>query len=247
MEYGINKSRQLTYILGVKMRSNKGLNVVLVTIIIGLFISGCTQIEATENTIAHHYTEAEKAVLMESYDVAIEEYSLAIKLLVDNNDENSLNVSEGLIKFGIGYCYEKLDKKEEAIEAYMASADDPRSAVLSMTALGKLYFDSQQYDLSKDYLVKTIDYDETAYEAYVNLSAIYSLEEDYDMALSLLSKAIEVDDNRADAFINRGYLFAKLGQEELMKEDIAKLKDLKEPNLDVYLKIYSNTLQEDGN
>lgn len=219
---------------------------ILIMMIIGLLISGCSRIMATEYTISDHYREAEKAVLAEFYELAIEEYSSALVLLTENNGDNTLNISEGLINFNIGYCYDQLDKREEAIRAYTESTDDPRSTVLSMTALGKLYFDSKQYDLSKQYLKRTIDYDASAYEAYVNLSAIYSLEEDYDMALSLLSKAIDVDDKRSDAYINRGYLFAKLGNVALMKEDISTLKELKEPNLDVYLIIYDNTLQEEN-
>lgn len=228
------------------MRPNHSLKVILMLMVISLLACGCTQNTENEFSSSEYYTEAEKLVLMASFEEAIENYSAALKALSETEDDNALNISEGLIYFNIGYCYEQLEDREEALQAYMLSKNDPRSEVLSLTALGKLYFDSKQYEQSKAFLSEAIEKDDSAYEAYVNLSAIFSIEEDYDMALSLLSKAIEVDRKRSEAYVNRGYLFAKLGKETLMKEDIERLKALNEPNLDVYLKIYNDTLREEG-
>ncbi len=208
-----------------------------------ILLAACTRQNMTVS-MSDYYIEAEKAVLTNDYAEALKLYYKMLELYSEEAvDENNV-MTKGLIYFNIGYCYEALGQREEAISAYIEGTKEPRAELITLTALGSLYFQSKDYEISKKYYLEAIEYDENAYEAYVNLSAIYSLEKDYDMALSLLTKAIEVDHNKSDAYINRGYLFAMLGDRTLMEADVSNLKQLKEPNLDVYIKIYEDVLQE---
>lgn len=211
----------------------------------GIFLAGCAQGVAEEKTVTYYYTEGEKAVLVEAYDVALGYYAQALELIETDSKEVDMELSAGIVYFNIGYCYEQSGKYEKALQAYLQSSTYDASAVLAKTALGSVYFDLKKYDKSKKYFEQALDLDEKAYEAYVNLSAIYALEKDTPMALSLLNQAIEVDSSRPDAYLNRGYIFASLGEEALMKKDIKALKEMNFSALDVYIKIFNDTLQED--
>lgn len=211
----------------------------------GIFLAGCAQGAAEEKPLSYYYTEGEKAVLVEAYDVALGHYEQVLELIETDSKEVDMDISAGIVYFNIGYSYEQSGEHEKAIEAFLKASTYDASIVLAKTALGGVYFDLKKYDKSKAYFEEALEIDDKAYEAYVNLSAIYALEEDRPMALSLLTQAIEVDPSRPDAYLNRGYIFATLGEEALMKEDIEALKKMNFSTLDVYIKIFNDTLQEE--
>lgn len=144
----------------------------------------------------------------------------------------------------MGYCYEQLGDLDKALDYYIKSLEDESSKGLALTALGQLYFKQENYELSKSYYERAVQVAGYGYEAYVNLSAIYSLEGDAPTALDHLNQAIEIDRERPDAYLNRAYIFAKLGDEELMKSDIDFLKSMNFSSIDVYIKIFNDTLKE---
>lgn len=209
-----------------------------------LAVQGCGQSQVEEKDFTFYYTEAEKAVLVEAYDSALSYYNQALEVYVDKEGDVTYDLSVGTLYFNMGYCYEQLGHIDDALTFYTKSLEDDRSKGLALTALGQLYFGQKNYELSKNYYERAIEVDGYGYEAYVNLSAIYSLEGDSAMALSLLTEAIEMDSMRPDAYLNRAYLFAQLGNEKLMKEDVELLKSMNFSSLDVYIKIFNDTLKE---
>jgi len=216
---------------------------VLVFIIV-LMVGGCTINKDTPKPLSYYYTEAEKALLTESYEHALENYMKVLTILHNGDEDVDMAMSEGVVYFDIGYSYEQLGHEDKAIEAYMKAAGDPTASTLAKTALGNIYFHQKAYDKSKAYYEEVILEDNNAYEAFVNLSAIYALQEDQAMALSLLTQAIDIDSTRPDALLNRAYLFACIGDEALMNNDIKALKEMNFSSLDVYLKIYDDVLKE---
>lgn len=209
-----------------------------------IFLSGCQKDLGPQKTLAYYYKEGEKAVLLQSYETAIEHYDRALDCAKEPAESLEIDITNGILYFNKGYCYEQLGDTQKAIEMYLLAYEDQSSKVIASTALGSLYFDLEKYEISKTYFEEAIALDERAYEAYVNLSALYSLENDRQMALSLLTQAIEVDHQKPDAYLNRAYLFACMGNEDLMKADIETLKEMKFSSLDVYIKIFNDTLEE---
>jgi tetratricopeptide (TPR) repeat protein len=209
-----------------------------------IFLSGCQKSLDPQKNLAHYYKEGEKAVLSQSYESAIDYYDQALVCINEPVENLEMDITRGILYFSKGYCFEQLGETEKAIELYLLAYEDDSSKVIASIALGSLYFDLEKYKLSKTYFEEAIALDEKAYEAYVNLSALYSLEKDRQMALSLLTQAIEIDEQKPDAYLNRAYLFACMGDEDLMKADIEKLKELKFSSLDVYIKIFNDTLEE---
>ncbi len=213
-------------------------------LIIMLMVGGCSMNKDILKPLSYYYTEAEKALLTESYDRALENYMKVLTILHDGDEDVDMAISEGVVCFDIGYSYEQLGNEDKAIEAYLKAAEDPTASTLSKTALGNIYFHQKAYDKSKSYFEEVISEDDKAYEAFVNLSAIYALQEDQAMALSLLTQAIDIDSTRPDALLNRAYLFACMGDQALMDNDIKALKEMNFSSLDVYLKIYDEVLKE---
>lgn len=209
-----------------------------------LLASGCQDDVAIKGTVESHYTEAEKLVIIQSYKEALLEYSEAMVCLEDDRVEQNNAISKGILLFNMGYCYEQLGEYNQAIQSYLESSDEEDTRLLALIALGSVYFQTQDYAKSKVYYEEAIELDTQAYEAYVNLSAIYSLELDDEKALSLLNEAIAIDASKPDAYVNRAYIFARLGNEASMNEDITILKNMNFVGLDVYMKIFNDTLQE---
>jgi tetratricopeptide (TPR) repeat protein len=221
-------------------------NKAIVSSIVALMLctTGCQNNQLREDDIAVHYIEAEKAVLEASYEEALTRYSAVLECLELPSHQLDGKITRGIVYFNIGYCYEQLGDVSTAIDYYLKSKKEGDAPVLADIALGSIYFQMKEYDVSKEYFQSAINEDVNAYEAYVNLSAIYSLEHDDDQALALLTKAIEIDVTKPDAYLNRAYLFASLGNEDMMNQDIKKLKAMKVNSLDVYVKIFNDTLEE---
>lgn len=209
-----------------------------------LIIQGCGQNQVIQKDFPFYYTEAEKSVLIEAYDSALSYYKQALELYEDKGGNVAYDLSIGILYFNIGYCYEAQGDVEEALAYYSKSLEDKGSKGLALNALGQLHFSQKNYDLSKSYYERALEVKDYAYEAYVNLSAIYSIEEDQSMALALLNEAVLLDNTRPDAYVSRAYLFAQLGDEKLMKEDILVLKNMQFQSLDIYIKIFNDTLKE---
>ncbi|MBN2899581.1 MAG: hypothetical protein JXO44_12475 [Clostridia bacterium] len=209
-----------------------------------LLASGCQTKVAMPDTVESHYMAAEKLVIMASYEEALTQYDAAMVCLQTGDAAQTANVSKGILNFNIGYCYEQIGDYEHAIEYYTASGQDQESAMLARVALGGVYFKMKNYEASKACYEEAIDLEADAYEAYVNLSAVYSLEENDEYALFLLTKAIDIDGDKPDAYVNRAYIYACLGNEKEMNADIQKLRNMNFAGLDVYVKIFNDTLQE---
>lgn len=226
----------------MKINNNKMVIAGMVTLV--LLASGCQMTPAIAEDITTHYKEAEKAVIEKSYQEALNNYNAALKALDESANQSDLTITKGIIYFNIGFCHEQIGELDEAITWYLKSREEHDTVMLADIALGGAYFQMKEYDISQDYYEAAIKQDATAYEAYVNLSAIYAIRENYEEALSLLTKAIEVEPKKVDAYINRAYIFASQGNEVGMNEDIQALKNMKFNSLDVYIKIFNDTLQE---
>jgi len=218
--------------------------VIGLTVVTSLISSGCQNKLSKEMSVWNYYTEGEKAILLASYDMALSYYEDALESVLKAPDPLHPDITAGMIYFNMGYCYDQMGNSEEALTSYLQAYADESSKSLACSALGSLYFQLEKYELSKDYFEEAIVLDAKAYEAYVNLSALYSLGKDRKMALSLLSQAIEINNQKPDAYLNRAYLFACLGDETLMKKDIETLKAMKFSSIDVYIKIFNDTLKE---
>lgn len=229
------------------MKINNKTMVIAGVIALVLLANGCQMTPAIADDITTYYKEAEKAVIGKSYEEALNSYSAALQALDGSASQSDLTITKGIIYFNMGFCHEQLGELDQAIEWYLKSREEPDTVMLADTALGGVYFQMKAYDISINYYEAAIKEDATAYEAYVNLSAIYAIRDNYDEAVSLLTKAIEVDSTKADAYINRAYLFASLSDEARMNEDIQALKKMKFKSLDVYIKIFNDTLQEGRN
>lgn len=216
----------------------------LFVLISTLFIVGCQFQQETEKPFSHYYTEGEKALLIEDYETGLDFYLKGLAIMEDTPEAVDLQVASGILYFNIGYCHEQMNQIEDAVTYYSLAIEDESSEVIAYIALGGLRFRQELYDQSQALFLKAIEIDDKAYEAYVNLSAIYALREDAPMALSLLTKAIHVDKERPDAYLNRAYLFASIGDEDMMKQDIQVLKAMNFSSLDVYIKIFNDTLEK---
>lgn len=91
-----------------------------------------------------------------------------------------------------------------------------------------VYWQMKQYDKAVADMLQAIRLAPDKAEYYEGLAAIYIDQEKYDDALPYINKAIELNPNNGKSYIFRGYIYMKLGRNDLYQADFKRARKLGE-------------------
>lgn len=157
--------------------------------------------------------------------------SLNNQLLKDAEKEET---SEAYLKKG--RIYRRMEKYEEAIEAYTKAIELDPNVSEAYNNRGATYYVMGEYEKAIEDYSQAIKNDPDFSQAYNNRGVVYYERGEYEKAIKDYIKAIELNPNYSRAYSNKGAAHNKLREYEKAIEDCTKAIELN-PNLS---KAYNN-------
>lgn len=142
----------------------------------------------------------------------LEEYKNALTffkkcLLEDNSDYSALH--------NIIYCFDFLDKTEDAIDFLNTYVDTNPYSEIAWHQLGRQYFSIKEYDKAKAAFDFAIISDDTFVGAYLEKGKVLEKQKKYEEAIENYKITLALEDPTSFALLRIGYCYEKLGNNEL--------------------------------
>lgn len=151
----------------------------------------------------------------------------AMNMILANSDPTSVNYSEALYQLALSY--DLLGQRDKAIEIYAEAIEkqtDEESKRNLLFNLGRLYFNSSDYEKAAECFLKVIESDPTDFDATFNTGNSYLQLKNYPEAIQYLEKAIELRPDNASAWNNLGIAAIQSGLREKGEEAFKKAEEL---------------------
>ena len=152
----------------------------------------------------------EKAKVLEKlnrYEEAIENYKITIAI------EDS--TAYALIK--IGYCYERLNEKELALQHYYQAVEEDPALDKGWMRITKFFIAKKDYQKALFYINKAIDIDGDNASYWLLYSTINERLLLLEEAERGYKKTLELGDSELNTWLSRGDILIKLGEHETAK------------------------------
>ncbi|ARF08168.1 TPR repeat protein [Catovirus CTV1] len=134
------------------------------------------------------------------------EYKFALKtyLKLMHCDHESIVNADKLseLNYNIGYCYEKLNNKKDAIK-YFSSSDDQKA----IKYLAKYYYGENRFKKAIEYFEKIIDIDD---ESLFKLARSYYRKSNYNRAISIYQELIKRENVKSNRYNNLAECYSKI-------------------------------------
>ncbi len=169
------------------------------------------------NNSISHYKEGTTKLNIKSYDEAIVEFDIAIKI---NPDSANIYVKRGM-------CYFGLTKNEKAMEDYNTAIKKDEKNVDAHYNLGLVYQAQDMHQKAFDEFAKVIALNPNHYEAFLHRALSCESQGQFASAIYDYSAAIRIHPKIGENFYKRGLLKRdNLKNENDACEDFCKASDL---------------------
>ncbi|EDP71878.1 TPR repeat containing protein [Flavobacteriales bacterium ALC-1] len=129
------------------------------------------------------------------------------------------------------YCYDFLNKNEEAIEYLNGFLDKNPYCEVAWHQLGRQYFTIKEYEKANAAFDFAIISDDTFVGAYIEKGKVLEKLKKYEEAIENYKITLALDDPTSFALLRMGFCYDKLGQEDLAIQFLKKTID-EDPLLD---------------
>ena len=157
-------------------------NIILIVLLMTMCISlsSCDLVNQVQKNEAYYEDLASKYESSKSYDLAIQNYKMA---LTKGGDEYGICLSR------LASLYlNKADYNQAIIYYKKHLANDPQDTY-TLNEIGKIYLKTKKYDLAIQYFKKSVSVDPEYAQAYFNLGNTYALMDKFDIAIFNMEKA----------------------------------------------------------
>ena len=170
-----------------------------------------------------YYKKANIEREMKEYEVAIDDYTKAIKAKPNFADAY---LNRGAVYYDCGVIKQNSGDNHGAIEDYLTALDDYTKGIKikpdyagAYSNRGDIYFKiNRREDAIADYNL-AIKINPQYPVAYNNLGILYGIEGNYLESIKYFSKAIKYDNKLGNAYMNRGLAYLFLGDKQKACED----------------------------
>ncbi|MEW6455196.1 MAG: tetratricopeptide repeat protein [Acidobacteriota bacterium] len=163
--------------------------------------------EKKETPSEKSFKQANEAFQKGDYEKAVNEYREALK-----EDPN-----EPIYYYNLGISYRKMNKNDEAIEAFKKMIEIQPQSFSGLKNLGELYGLKKDFEEASKYFKKAVEISPNDPEAYYNLGACLMNNADYKGALEAFKKSIEVQSDYGASYYQLGLLYVN---QSMMEEAI---------------------------
>jgi tetratricopeptide (TPR) repeat protein len=159
---------------------------------LGAMINYNNVVLVSEKAVERYHCQGYIKYLQKNYTGAIEEYTQAINFQTNRP-------ARATIYFDRALAYEKLGKKQEALEDYGHSTEVNPTYLSGYYSQGKLYAENARFELAIKNFTTAIGLDGENAEAYVMRGRAELKAENYQAALDDFTKAIELNPAQTQA------------------------------------------------
>lgn len=205
---------------------------------------------ASAQNVKFYTGKADESYNKGEYEIAISNYSSALKLDPDNtyayngrglaytynnqldlaiqdfNKAIQLDPNYSIAYVNRGYVFSQHNQLDFAIADYTKAISLDPDYALAYNGRGNVKSSKKQYDLAIQDLTKAITLDPEYPNAFVDRGIVYNLKNQYDLGIQDFTKAISLDPEYTIAYANRGYAYAQKKQYELAIKDYTKAIEL---------------------
>lgn len=163
------------------------------------------------NTETDFIEAGNKAFQMGFIDKAINEYESAIQL----------NEDSWMAYKGVGNCYEKKRKHEDAIVAFSKAIEITSTEAILLYCRARIFYAEKRYDEMIDDLDKAIELKPDYWSAYFARAFYYQSTKEHEKALFNYDSILEISTGDSNIFNNRAISLGSLGY---FAESVANFK-----------------------
>ncbi len=176
--------------------------------------------ESLGNQYLLQITNDRQRFFAQSYNDGVKDYQNYAKLLESDPEKAKETMKSAINNFRVaneinptyqaarmvGICYQVLNDKEKAIEAYLKLTQTYPDSAEAYSDLGSLYFFTQKYDKAIESLNKSLELDSANANAYTLLAQTYDFKKDSKNAIKAYRKAIQLNPEEKALPFNLGLL-----------------------------------------